>query len=82
MSETGTIILTAPQQDLLGAIVPICLTCAWLTIDRSPPDGQVLPPAWCFVDWLLPDISGLEMCQPAPRGPDHCRQPHHPGARR
>ena len=34
----------------------------------EPGDWTVLPkpaagPQWCFVDWLLPEISGLELCR-------------------
>ncbi len=39
-----------------------------LSADASgsiPMDGQV----WCFVDWLLPDSSGLEMCRLLRRAP-------------
>ena len=36
------------------------------TFDRLGPDGPrrlVEGPMWAFVDWVLPDIAGLEMCR-------------------
>ncbi|NBW75266.1 MAG: response regulator [Sphingomonadaceae bacterium] len=61
MSANATILITAPAPTLLQGL------------RRRRPDLSVAPledglplaadggPVWCFVDWLLPDRSGLEM---------------------
>ncbi|MFZ5743113.1 MAG: response regulator transcription factor [Pseudomonadota bacterium] len=60
MSPNATVLITAPPPTLLQGL------------KRRRPDLAVAPleeglppvaegPVWCFVDWLLPDRSGLEM---------------------
>ena len=63
MTEPGTIILTSPRPDLAAELADSMPGLRMLVAGPDIPvarlDGQV----WCFVDWLLPDISGLEMCR-------------------
>ena len=60
MSAIATVLISAPPATLLDGV------------RRRRPDLQIAPleeglpispdgPVWCFVDWLLPDRSGLEM---------------------
>ncbi len=63
MTATATLLLTSPD----GRMVT--------TLSRLRPDlqvvplGQAVPPerfrgtVWGFVDWLLPELSGLELCR-------------------
>lgn len=63
MTETGTILLTSASPKLLSSIRESLPGLHVITIDESAPayrpDGHV----WCFVDWLLPRTSGLELCR-------------------
>lgn len=63
MSEPGTIILTNDKADLLAALADRLPTMNVLTAAGQPPVRRQEGRTWCFVDWLLPDLSGLEMCR-------------------
>lgn len=67
MSEPGTIILTNGQPALLAELLAVLadrmpglrVLTAGSQAPARRPEGRI----WCFVDWLLPDLSGLEMCR-------------------
>ena len=63
MSEPGTIILTNPKPDILSVLADRMPGLRVLTAGSEPPACRQEGRTWCFVDWLLPDLSGLEMCR-------------------
>ncbi len=63
MTEPGTLILTSSRPDLQAAIARSMPGIRTLEDVRNPPDVGIRGRVWCFVDWLLSDISGLEMCR-------------------
>ena len=63
MTESGTILLTSKRPDLLAALVDSLPGLTTLEIGLNPPVEHLAGRIWCFVDWLLPDISGLELCR-------------------
>lgn len=63
MSEPGTIILTNGKADLLAVLAERMPGMRILTAAVQPPARRQEGRTWCFVDWLLPDLSGLEMCR-------------------
>lgn len=63
MSEPGTIILTNGKADLLAVLADRMPGMQVLTAAAQPPGRRQEGRTWCFVDWLLPDLSGLEMCR-------------------
>ncbi len=58
-----TILLTASDPALLGGLRQRRPDVLALAIGSRIPVEAIAGPLWCFVDWLLPDISGLEMCR-------------------
>ena len=63
MTDSGTILLTSKRPDLLAALSDSMPGLKVLEIGTEPPDRHLPGRVWCFIDWLLPDISGLEMCR-------------------
>lgn len=63
MTEPGTILLTTKRPDLQAALGDSLPGLKALEIGPNPPEMHLSGRVWCFVDWLLPDISGLEMCR-------------------
>ena len=63
MTEPGTIILTNGKPDLLAVLADRLPGLRVLTAGSQPPARRQEGKTWCFVDWLLPDLSGLEMCR-------------------
>ncbi len=63
MTESGTLLLTTTRPDLQAAIGDSLPGIKALEIGPNPPQTHLSGRVWCFVDWLLPDISGLEMCR-------------------
>ena len=63
MNETGTLMLTTASPGLLATLHEALPDLRVRVIGSDVPlarnDGRV----WCFVDWLLSDVSGLEMCR-------------------
>jgi two-component system phosphate regulon response regulator PhoB len=63
MSPSATVLLTDPRADLLDALAvrrpDLRALPLSADIPREPLDGPVI----AFIDWLLPDISGLELCR-------------------
>jgi two-component system phosphate regulon response regulator PhoB len=58
-----SILLTMPQSDLVEGIVRALPEARVLPISDRGPLNLPAGPAWCFVDWILPDTSGLEVCR-------------------
>jgi two-component system phosphate regulon response regulator PhoB len=64
MTFQGNLLLAVADRELAEAArleLPAA-NVTWLPSSVAPPplpDGRV----WCFVDWLLPDRSGLELCR-------------------
>ena len=63
MTEPGTVILTSTRPGLQAAIAESLPGLRTLEAVRNPPDASIKGRVWCFVDWVLADISGLEMCR-------------------
>ena len=63
MSESGTILLTSKQPEFLADLAHALPDLKILAIGPNPPEAHLSNRIWCFVDWLLPEISGLEMCR-------------------
>lgn len=63
MIETATLILTSSSPHLLSAIPEFMPDLRVVTITSAAPAGRIDGRVWCFVDWLLPDVSGLELCR-------------------
>ncbi len=61
MTEPCTLLLAAQDTALLPALRRLRPDLTALPIGPDIPQAGVEGPLWCFVDWLLPDISGLEM---------------------
>ncbi|HVR92053.1 MAG TPA: winged helix-turn-helix domain-containing protein [Novosphingobium sp.] len=58
-----TVLLAATDPALLASLRQRRPDVQALAIGSRIPDERIDGPLWCFVDWLLPDISGLEMCR-------------------
>jgi two-component system phosphate regulon response regulator PhoB len=63
MSEVSTIILTSGKPALQAILAEWIPSLRVLTADHVPPSSRPSGRTWCFVDWLLPELSGLEMCR-------------------
>ena len=57
------IFLTDPMGDAMDNFVHDDLTFTFNTMDGNGPRRLVEGPMWAFVDWVMPDLSGLEMCR-------------------
>ncbi len=57
------IFLTDPIGDTMDDFVHDDLTFTFNTMDGAGPRRLVEGPMWAFVDWVMPDLSGLEMCR-------------------
>jgi two-component system, OmpR family, phosphate regulon response regulator PhoB len=63
MIEPGTVILTSTRPGFQEAVAQCLPGLCTIEALRDPPETQIKGRVWCFVDWLLSDISGLEMCR-------------------
>ena len=63
MTEPGTVILTSTRPGLQAAIAECLPGLRTLEAVRNPPDASIKGRVWCIIDWVLADISGLEMCR-------------------
>lgn len=61
MSATATVLITAPAPTLLQGLTRRRPDLAVSQLEEHLRDEPTGGPVWCFVDWLLPDRSGLEM---------------------
>jgi two-component system phosphate regulon response regulator PhoB len=57
------IFLTDPTGDTLDNFVHGDSTFTFNSIDGGGPRRLVEGPIWVFVDWAMPELSGLEMCR-------------------
>lgn len=58
-----TVLLAAQNTGLADALRSTRPDVHAITIGSDIPDQPIAGPVWCFVDWLLPEVSGLEMCR-------------------
>jgi two-component system, OmpR family, phosphate regulon response regulator PhoB len=58
-----TIILAVNDSDLIGDLRARRPQFKILPIGADVLGGGASTQIWCFIDWLLPDISGLEICR-------------------
>ncbi len=63
MYDPGTILLTSQGPELLSAVADALPEMRALRLGAQPPSGNITGRIWCFVDWVLPEISGLELCR-------------------
>jgi two-component system phosphate regulon response regulator PhoB len=63
MNEPGTVILTNALPELLAVLADRMPGLSVLAAGSQTPAKRPQGRTWCFVDWLLPDLSGLEMCR-------------------
>lgn len=63
MSEQATVILTSPRPNLESALAIAFPEARVIDGGRDLPMGRIDGRLWCFIDWLLPETSGLEMCR-------------------
>lgn len=61
MSANATVLITAAPPALLQGLRRRRPDLAVAALGGIVPDDLASGPTWCFVDWLLPDRSGLEM---------------------
>lgn len=61
MPHQATVLITAPPPALLRGLRQRRPDLAVAPLEASAPEAAGMGPTWCFVDWLLPDCSGLEM---------------------
>ncbi len=62
MQEQATIILATCDADLLASLRHSMRDVRVIQIGSEPLWTPVSGRVWCFVDWLLPSISGLAVC--------------------
>lgn len=60
MPSTTTLLITHPTPDLIQGLRQRRPDLAVIPLEGGLPEAS-RGPFWCFVDWLLPDRSGLEM---------------------
>ena len=63
MPNAMTVLLTGKDAGLIGALRQRRPDLNAMAIGTEVPESAPPGSLWCFVDWLLPDISGLEMCR-------------------
>lgn len=61
MTGPMTVLLTAQDPGLIPALQRVRPELRAIQLGPEIPDTRFDGPVWCFVDWLLPEISGLEM---------------------
>lgn len=58
-----SVLLTTHDPELIGAVGRVMPDARVFAIAADLPPNLPDGPAWCFVDWILPDTSGLEICR-------------------
>jgi len=58
-----SILITTQQPDLVEGVARAMPDANVFPISDRAPEDLPAGPAWCFVDWILPDTSGLEVCR-------------------
>lgn len=61
MTGPMTVLLTAQDPGLISALQRARPELHAIQLGPEIPETRFDGPVWCFVDWLLPEISGLEM---------------------
>ncbi len=61
--ETVDIFLTHPKGDTFADFVHDDTRFAFAAIESGDPARLTDAPPWIFIDWVLADLSGLEMCR-------------------
>ncbi|HEX4846573.1 MAG TPA: response regulator transcription factor [Novosphingobium sp.] len=62
LTGTKTLLVTSPDPALARSVAAARPDLRFVPLDaRIDPALPIDGPAWCFVDWLLPDTSGLEV---------------------
>lgn len=63
MTQPPTLILAIRDTSLTGALEPLLPA---FDLVNATGLGQIASPrgeTWCFIDWVMPEISGLELCR-------------------
>jgi two-component system phosphate regulon response regulator PhoB len=63
MTQPTILLLTAPPKALLAELSRQRPDWHIITLGELAPSEPLAGPAWGFIDWLLPEISGLEICR-------------------
>jgi len=63
MHEPTTILLAPFRPALAAAVTDAMPGPRVLPLEQRPPSVRIDGRVWCFVDWLLPEVSGIEMCR-------------------
>ena len=63
MDQPTTILLTPPSTGLMADILRQHADWRVVTMADHPPAEPLVGDIWAFVDWLCPNISGLELCR-------------------
>lgn len=63
MNGQQTLLLAVQNPGLAHAVRQLRPDLAAVPLESGIPQEHPGGRLWCFVDWLLPDISGLEMCR-------------------
>ena len=61
MTRPMTLLLTSPDPRLLGELARVRPDLRLVPLGPTVPAERFDGPLWCFVDWLLPDTSGIEL---------------------
>ena len=69
MDDQATVILATRESDLLASLRASLRDVRVMQIGSEPLKVPVSGRVWCFVDWLLPSISGLEVCRRLRKSP-------------
>lgn len=61
-APTKTLLVTSPDPALRAGVERARPDLRLIALNGDPvADGSIAVGSWCFVDWLLPDMSGLEV---------------------
>lgn len=63
MLQPATLLLTDPDSTIVAALRRMRPGLQIVTIGPDIPAGPFQGSVWGFVDWLLPELSGLELCR-------------------
>lgn len=63
INEIGTVILAPCDSNLIAAVNEFLPELRVFAFSPQIPSNPFEARLWCFVDWLLPDSSGLEICR-------------------
>jgi len=63
MNTAITLLLTSPDRALVDELTRHRPSWRILELDGQTPVSPPIRPVWAFIDWLLPELSGLELCR-------------------